>query len=451
MTERILQFPENFSWGTATAAYQIEGACFEDGKKASIWDSFSHTPGKILDGTTGDRACDHYHRYQSDVDMMKRLNFKNYRFSLAWPRVCPDGNAELNRKGTDFYCRLVDALLEAGITPYATLYHWDLPQSLQDKGGWVNRETAYRFAEYAEQITLILGNRVKNWMTHNEPWVSSFVGNLFGDHAPGLKDLKKSLQAAHHVLLSHGLAMPVIQKNSPGCRAGIVHNLEWVEPASSQSKDLEAAARHDGAFNRWFLDPVFKGSYPRDMMEWYGESVPEILPGDMRIISHPMDFLGINFYTRRVIAHDPQGDFIHARKVLYPFSQRAEFESWENNPEALYRLLIRIKNDYGNPPMMITENGTPLQDKVEGSSVHDSARIAYLRNHMAAAWQAIQDGVDLQAYFVWTLMDNFEWSLGNSKRFGLVYTDFETQERIVKDSGNWFSGVCRTNRIEAST
>ncbi|MDA3958553.1 GH1 family beta-glucosidase [Oceanispirochaeta sp.] len=445
----IYTFPENFKWGTATASYQIEGAVNEDGRAPSIWDTFAHKSGKIDDNMTGDVTCDHYHKYKEDIAHMKDLGIRNYRFSLSWSRIIPEGSGKVNQKGLDFYSRLVDELLTAGITPYATLFHWDLPQALQDAGGWANRETAYKYRDYADVVCTALGGRVKNWMTHNEPWVHSFVGHLYGDHAPGLKDLKTALQTAHHMLLAHGLAIPVIREKSPGARIGIVNNLEWIEPASMDSRDRDAADRHDGAFNRWFLDPVFYGSYPKDMMDWYGSDAPEILSGDMKTISAPIDFLGVNFYTRRIIAHENHGNFLKCRQVRYPFMKKSNYEEWENNAEGLYRLLIRLKTDYGNPEMMITENGTPLPDVLEANGeVHDPERIDYLYRHMGAAWQAIEDGVRLKGYFVWSLLDNFEWCLGFTKRFGLLYTDYETGKRIVKDSGHWYSDVCRKNRIE---
>jgi len=440
-------FPKGFIWGTATAAYQIEGGVHEDGRGSSIWDTFAHTPGKIDDNTTGDVTCDHFHRYPEDIGLMKDLGIRNYRMSLSWSRILPEGTGRVNQKGLDFYNRLTDSLLEAGITPFVTLFHWDLPQKIQDKGGWASRETAYSYRDYAEAATKALGDRVKNWMTHNEPWVHSFVGHLYGAHAPGLKDLKTALQGAHHMLLGHGLALPVIKSNAPGARAGIVNNLEWIESASNDTRDREAAARHDGAFNRWFLDPLYYGSYPRDMMEWYGQDAPGILTGDMKIISAPMDFLGVNFYTRRIIAHDSQGNFLNCRQVRYPFMKKSDYEEWENNAEGLYRLLIRLKKDYKDPEMMVTENGTPLQDKLEKGEVHDPERVDYLFRHMGAAWQAIEDGVRLKGFFVWSLLDNFEWCLGFTKRFGLIYTDYESGTRTVKDSGRWYEKVCRTNSM----
>jgi len=448
-TPRVLEFPQGFAWGTATAAYQIEGAVAEDGRGPSIWDTFARQPGRILDGTTGEAACDHFHRYPDDFRLMKDLGLRHYRFSIAWPRVVPAGSGKPNSKGLDFYERLVDSMRENGIEPYATLYHWDLPLPLQETGGWTNRATADRFVEYVDAVTRRLGKKIHRWMTHNEPWVVAFVGHLYGAHAPGLTDLRTALAAAHTILLSHGKAVPVIRANgAPGTSVGIVHNLEWIEPASRREEDRAAAARHDGAFNRWFLDPVFRGSYPADMLAWYGKNAPEVQQGDLATIKAPIDFLGVNYYTRRTIAHDPTGDFLHVRRVSLPFVPHADYEEWEVSPEGLYRLLVRVSEDYGRPPLYVTENGTPLPDVIgPDGACHDPVRIDYLGRHAAAIWQANQDGADVRGYFVWSIMDNFEWNLGFTKRFGLVHVDCSTQRRTVKDSGRWFSAVARENRL----
>jgi beta-glucosidase len=447
---RTLLFPADFAWGAATASYQVEGAVREGGRGPSIWDTFAHTPGTIVDGSTGDEACDHFHRFEADLDLIRDLGVRRYRFSVAWPRVFPTGGGAPNPAGLDFYERLVDAMRTRGIEPFATLYHWDLPQALQDKGGWTNRDTAARYVEYARTVVSRLGDRVKSWMTHNEPWVAAFVGNLFGSHAPGGTDLPTALQCAHLIMLSHGLAVPVIRDaGGRGARVGIAHNLEWVEPATARPEDATAATRHDGAFNRWFLDPLYKGSYPVDMLEWYGAAAPVVKAGDMAAMRSPLDFLGINYYTRRIVAHDPRGDFLHVRKVRWPFVPRADYEEWEVNPEGLYRLLMRVSADYGRPPIYVTENGTPLDDAPgEDGAVHDPERISYLSRHLAAVWQAIQDGVDMRGYFAWSIMDNFEWNFGYTKRFGLVHVDFPTQKRTVKDSGRWYAGVCGRNGFD---
>jgi beta-glucosidase len=453
MEQQILSFPKGFVWGASTSSYQIEGAWNEDGKGESIWDRFSHTTGKILDGSNGDVACDHYHRYQEDVGLMTELGLKAYRFSISWPRVVPGGKGEANPKGLDFYDRLVDALLAVGIEPFVTLYHWDLPQKLQEQGGWANRETAEHFEAYAVAVSRRLGDRVRNWMTHNEPWVAAFVGHLYGEHAPGVKDLKTALQAAHHILLSHGRAVPALRAGGGGrTRVGIAHNLEWVNPFTQSEEDLSAARRHDGAFNRWFLDPVFKGSYPQDMLEWYGEKAPTMEAQDLETIAVPVDFLGVNYYTRRTIAHDAKGDFVRAKRIWYHFIPHASFEQWEVNPEALYLLLRRVHREYGQPVMYVTESGTPNGEEVRpDGTVADPQRLDYLKRHFAAAWHAIQEGVKLRGYFVWSLMDNFELAFGFSKRFGLTRVDYSTRKRSVKESGRWYADVIRRNGIVIET
>jgi beta-glucosidase len=447
-----LMFPQNFIWGTATASYQVEGAASEDAKGESIWDRFTATPGKIADGKDGRVACDHYHRFASDLDLMKELGLRSYRFSISWPRVIPDGSGSVNAKGLAFYERLVDAMLERGIRPFATLYHWDLPQALQDSGGWVNRATVEAFLRYTEAVTRKLGDRIKDWMTHNEPWVSAYVGHLFGEHAPGLRDLRAALAAAHSILLSHGKAVPIIRANCPGAQVGIVHNLEWVEPASPTETDVAAAMRHDGAFNRWFLDPVFHGRYPGDMLAWFTDVLPDIRDGDMKAIAAPLDFLGVNYYTRRVMGHDPAGrgtqgrSVLAARQIHWPFVPRADFEEWEVAPEGLYRLLLRVAREYRPVVMYVTENGTPLSDApTADGAVHDATRCTYIARHAAAVHQAIADGVDVRGYFLWSFMDNFEWAYGYTKRFGMIHVDYDTQKRRVKDSGDWYSRVAKEN------
>jgi len=448
----FLRFPDGFAWGVATATVQIDGAAREGGKGPSIWDRFCEWPGSVVDGTTPEIACDHYHRYRDDIRLLAELGMKRYRFSISWPRIVPDGNGAVNDAGLAFYDRLVDAMLEAGIEPYATLFHWDLPQGLQERGGFANRETVKQYVRYVDVVTRRLGDRVHNWMTHNEPWVFAFVGHLYGAHAPGLRDLPTALAVAHNLLLSHGLAVPVIRGNGDSrTKVGIVHNLEWIEPASPREEDAAAASRHDGAFNRWFLDPVFRGSYPADMLDWYGSAVPTIESSDLATMSAPIDFLGVNYYTRRIIAHDERGDFLKVRRVRYPFVQHAEYEEWEVSPEGLYRILMRVHREYGAPTIYITENGTPLRDEPGADGlVHDAARIAYLQRHIAAAWQAARDGADVRGYFVWAFIDNFEWNLGFTKRFGLVYVDYASQRRIVKDSGRWYSEAIRANGYPAT-
>lgn len=449
----ILQFPKNFAWGTATAAYQIEGAWNEDGKGESVWDRFSSNPKNIEDGQPGTVTCDHYHRFEDDFKLMAELGLKNYRLSFSWPRILPQGTGAVNPKGLDFYDRVIDSLLAKGITPWVTLFHWDLPQALQDKGGWASRSTAEAYAAYADLVTKHFGDRVKNWMTHNEPWVHAFCGHQFAAHAPGLRDLKTTLAAAHHILLSHGLAVPIVRANVKNGRVGIVHNLEWIEPASKKEEDIAAAQRHDGAFNRWFLDPVLKGSYPGDMLAWYGpELLPDIRPGDLEKMSVPTDFLGVNYYTRRIMEHDPAGrgtegrSFLAARQVYRPFIPRGHFDEWEVNPEGLFRLLVRLREDYGDRQFYISENGTTLPDSVGADGqVHDPGRIRYLARHTAAVHEAIRVGVNVGGYFVWSFMDNYEWGFGFTKQFGVVHVDYATQKRTPKDSARWLSKTVREN------
>lgn len=446
-----LTFPDGFAWGVATSAHQIEGGWDADGKGESIWDRFAREPAHISDGSNAQVACDHYHRFRGDLDLMASLRLSHYRFSVAWPRVIPDGDGAINGAGLDYYDRLVDAMLERGIRPLATLYHWDLPSALQDRGGWAQRETVAAFVRYADIVARRLGDRVTDWTTHNEPWVAAFCGHLYGVHAPGLRDLRTALAAAHHILISHGLAVPVIRAACAGARVGIAHNLEWVEPATAGDDDVAAAARHDGAFNRWFLDPLFGRGYPDDLVRWYGDDAPRVKPGDDTAMAAPLDFIGVNYYTRRIIAHDPRGRgpghaALATRQVFWPFTPRADVDEWEIAPEGLYRVLLRVQREYHPAAIVVTENGTSGPD-VPGDRIRDPARIRYLARHAAAVGQAIADGADVRGYYVWSLLDNFEWGLGFTKRFGLVYVDYVTQQRTVKDSGRWFAKLAAENQL----
>ncbi|MCS7223564.1 MAG: GH1 family beta-glucosidase [Armatimonadetes bacterium] len=441
------RFPDDFLWGVATSAYQIEGAWKEDGKGPSIWDTFSHTAGKIVDGSTGDVACDHYHLWRQDIELMKDLGVQGYRFSVSWPRVLPDGFGPVNEKGLDFYDRLVDGLKEAGIEPFVTLYHWDLPQSLQDIGGWTNRSVAYYFADYATVLSRRLGDRVRFWMTHNEPWVVAWIGYGWGHHAPGLTSARAALQVSHHLLLSHGLAFPVLKDSGNQSKVGIVLNLSPVYPATESEQDQEAARRQDGFLNRWYLDPIFVGAYPADMWSLFGNLVPKVEAGDLSLISKPVDFLGVNYYSRSVVADDPAGGLTKTRSVRVPESEYTEMD-WEIYPQGLYDLLMRLHRDYRAPTLYITENGAAFKDEVaEDGSVRDERRLRFLREHFVQASRAIQDKVRLKGYFVWSLMDNFEWAFGYTKRFGIVYVDFSTQKRILKESAKWFRQVIKENRV----
>jgi beta-glucosidase len=440
-------FPSEFVWGAATSAYQVEGAVKEDGRGPSIWDVFSHTPGKTANGDTGDVADDHYHRYRDDIALMRELGLKAYRFSVAWPRIYPTGSGQRNEAGLDFYRRLLDELHAAGITPYLTLYHWDLPQTLEELGGWGNRDTAKRFGEYAHTVATAFGADVHHWFTINEPWVIAFLGYFTGLFAPGERDLALALRAAHNILLAHGEGMNALRAEmAPGDEAGIVLNLSPCEPASDASGDLAATIRFDGYLNRWFLDPVFRGSYPEDMVQLYGEAMPEITPGDMELIAQPTDIFGFNYYNRSLVADDPTDLPIQAKTVVPPGAPVTAM-GWEVYPQGLYDLLQRIHHDYGPARMLVTENGAAYDDVVIDGQVDDSERESYLHEHLLKAHQAIEDGVPLAGYFVWSLLDNFEWASGYGKRFGIIHVDFATQERIIKRSGRWYADVIAANSI----
>ena len=444
-------FPSNFVWGAATASYQIEGAWDEDGKGESIWDRFTHTPGHVFEGHTGDVACDHYHRWPQDIELMKALGLRAYRFSIAWPRILPDGRGRVNQAGLEFYSRLVDGLLAADITPFVTLYHWDLPQALQDAGGWPARATAEAFVEYAGVVSAALGDRVKNWITHNEPWCVSILSHQIGAHAPGLRDTEAALRAAHHVLLSHGWAVPVIRANSPGAEVGITLNMEWVEGASRSAADARVAGEAEGRFNRWFLDPLYGRHYPADVVAGYAAALPNgldfVLPGDLDAIASPTDFLGLNYYSRRVARDEEASD--NLPQEILADRPRTEM-GWEEYPEGLYGLLNWLHFGYRPPKLYVTENGASFGNGPDAAGrVADTRRLNYLRDHFSAARQAMNNGVPLAGYFVWSLMDNFEWAEGYRQRFGIVWVDYETQQRIPKDSALWYRDVIAANGFEA--
>ncbi|MPZ94841.1 MAG: beta-glucosidase [Propionibacteriales bacterium] len=440
----LAAFPPNFAWGASTAAYQIEGAVSADGRTPSIWDTFSHLPGRVRDGDTGDIAADHYHRWEEDLDLVQQLGLPTYRFSLSWSRVQPTGRGPANQRGLDFYRRLVDGMLERGITPWLTLYHWDLPQELEDAGGWPARETAQRFADYAGLVVDALGDRVDDWTTLNEPWCSAFLGYGNGRHAPGRQDPAASLGAAHHLLLGHGLATQALRARGAE-RIGVTLNLYAVTPESERPGDREAARRVDGLHNRWFLDPLFRGSYPDDVRTDVGDLFSAEQPGDAHIIATPIDLLGVNYYTRLVTT-----------ATAYPGSATVGFGDlglprtsmgWEVDGSGLTEVLGRVGRDYTQIPLYVTENGAAFEDRVgPDGTVHDAARTEYIADHIAACAAARRDGVNLQGYFVWSLLDNFEWGQGYAKRFGLVYVDYGTQERIVKTSGRWFADLIRRHR-----
>lgn len=432
----MMNFPKDFIWGAATASYQIEGGGLEDGRGECIWHRFSHTPGKVYNGDTGDVACDHYHRYREDVALMAELGLDAYRFSIAWARVLPQGTGATNPAGLDFYDRLVDELLAADITPFVTLYHWDLPQALQDQGGWCNPDSAEWFVEYARLMSERLGDRVKHWTTFNEPFVSAFIGHWVGEHAPGIQDLPTALCAAHHHLLAHGAAMDVLRQQVPDGQAGIVLDVSPAEPATNSPNDQRAARLSDGYKQRWFLDPLFKGHYPADMVEAFGPALDEIDLDAVQAANVPLDFLGINYYTRTVVGWDANNPPLYGRPVK-PAGQYTAM-GWEVYPQGLTNILVRIQRDYAPPAVYITENGASFPDERHNGTVDDPARLAFLQDHIQAVGRALEQGVPLKGYFVWSLLDNFEWAYGYSKRFGIVYIDYETLERIPKASARWY-------------
>jgi len=441
------RFPDGFLWGTATAAYQIEGGHDADGKGPSIWDTFSHVPGKIYQDQNGDIACDHYHRYRDDVALMAGLGLNAYRFSVSWPRVIPGGSGAANTKGLDFYSKLVDGLLEHHIRPFVTLYHWDLPQALQDRGGWGARDTALAFGEYAAMLGRSLGDRVKDWITLNEPLAATVAGHVFGIHAPGKMDPALAFQVSHHLNLAHGNAVRALRAMVPNGRVGITEVSMPVYPATDSDADRAAAHRFDGFTNRWYWDPVLKGSYPADILERLGPLAPKIAQGDLSIVSPPVDFFGHNSYSRAIVKDDPESLVTGVTQVKAEGRPHTEM-GWEVYPDHLYDALTRITRDYDAPEIYITENGAAYYDEVIDGKVEDPDRVDYLRAHLAAAHRAIEAGAKLRGYFCWSLLDNFEWSFGYSRRFGVVYVDYETQRRIVKASGRFFSECARHNAVD---
>lgn len=439
MDERdlIARFPPDFVFGVATAAYQIEGAATEGGRKPSIWDAFAHTPGRVLNGDTGDVACDHYHRFEDDLALAASLGVDAYRFSIAWPRVVPDGRGKVNAEGLDFYDRLVDGALRQGLKPFATLYHWDLPIELHGRGGWANRQTAEAFAEYADVVTRRLGDRLASIATLNEPWCSAFLGYLYGIHAPGEKNMAAMLAAAHHLLLGHGLALAAIRAQTPQLPAGIVLNPKSILPASDSAEDVAAAHRHHTFHNALFMDPLFKGAYPEELINALGEHFPAIAEGDLATISAKLDFLGVNYYNPERIADAPQTPYPSVMSPALPDSTPVTAMGWEISPSGLVQLIERMQREWRLPPIYITENGAAFADRVQEGRINDFERRDYIRDHLAAVAALVSGGCDVRGYFAWSLLDNFEWAEGYTKRFGIVHVDYETQTRTVKESGLW--------------
>lgn len=444
------QFPEGFAWGAATASYQIEGAWDEDGRGETIWDRYCLVPGNVLNGDDGKIACDHYHRYKEDVALMKHMGIKAYRFSIAWSRIFPKGYGEVNEKGLEFYSNLIDELLDAGIEPYITLYHWDLPQALQDIGGWANPQMPEYFLEYAKVVIDAFHGRVKKWITLNEPYCAAFLGNSEGRQAPGIRDFSTAVRVSYYLYVGHGLAVDYFRKKGCDGEIGITLNLMGRLPLTDKPEDIQAAARADGYLNRWFAEPIVYGRYPQEMIEFYrskGVRLPEFREEHMKLIGQKLDFIGLNYYNDFHVKADdsvwPLGFKIENPKYV-PVNDR----NWPVTEQGLITMLLRMKNDYGIDKIYITENGTSFPDVVsmEGK-VEDGARKDYLHRHLTALREAISQGVNVQGYFQWSLYDNFEWSFGYSSRFGIVFVDFNTQERIIKESGHWYSKVIEQNAV----
>ncbi|MGO1296776.1 MAG: GH1 family beta-glucosidase [Vibrio sp.] len=417
-----------FVFGVATSAYQIEGGVNEGGRGQSIWDTFCRQPGKVDKGDHGDIACDHYHLWKQDIEMIANLGVDAYRFSIAWPRIQPQEGV-INQQGLDFYEQIINECHTRGMKVYVTLYHWDLPQYLEDKGGWLNRETAYKFAEYADVVSKYFGNKIDVYTTLNEPFVASFLGYRWGLHAPGIKGEREGLLASHHMMLGHGLAMPILRTNAPDAKHGVVFN---ASPSYPHSEQDQGAAGYDEAENyHWFMDPVLKGEYPRLVVEKQSANMPMILQGDLEIMSAPVDYIGVNYYTRNVVRYDDQGN---VESVQQPHNEHT-YIGWEIYPQGLTDLLVRIKERYPNvPPLYVTENGAAGDDQCIDGRVNDEQRVRYFQEHLNAVDDAIKSGVQVDGYFAWSLMDNFEWAFGYCQRFGMVYVDYETQKRTLKQS-----------------
>jgi beta-glucosidase len=442
-------FPNGFLWGTASASYQIEGAWKEDGKGESIWDRFSHTPGRIRLGWNGDVACDFYHRYRDDIAIQSELGLSASRISLSWTRILPDGKGKVNQKGIDFYNRVIDELLEHNIQPWVTLYHWDLPQKLEDIGGWPNRDLAEYFRDYAAIAADALGDRVKNWMVFNEPWIFTIFGYHQGIHAPGRNDPKAALAAAHVVNIAQGLGVRALRESRhKSDKVGVAYNMSSVHPFSDSKADLAAARRWDRFNNYWFLEPAMKGRYPE--LDYHGSIIDELepRPEDFKAMHAPLDFIGINLYFRTIVEDDPHRQNLGVRQMSPETEHLTEF-GWEVYPRSLGEMVAQVSREYPGVPIYITENGCSYGDPpAEDGRIHDQRRIAYMRGYLAELWRAIQKGADVRGYFTWTLTDNFEWAEGFAQRFGIVWCDFITQQRIIKDSGRWFAGVAGANALD---
>jgi beta-glucosidase len=437
-----------FIWGVATSAYQIEGATADDGRGESIWDRFTRIPGRVRDGASGETACDFYHRYPEDIELARRLGVDAFRFSVAWPRVMPTGRGPVNQRGLDFYDRLVDTLLAAGLEPFVNLFHWDLPQALEDAGGWPARATAERFADYASVVAQRLGDRVTHWITHNEPYCASWLGYGLGIHAPGRTNAEDALAAAHHLLLSHGLAVAAIRREARCAEVGIVVDSWPAHPATDDPADAAAAWAADGVRNRWFFDALLRGEYPADVTSRFEPILPRIEAGDMETIAAPLDFLGVNNYSRTLVRANGEPEGVVVRAPDAPLTAMG----WEIYPDGMRELLCRLHEDYDPPPLYVTESGAAFDDvRTHEGRIRDADRITYLDAYIRAVDEAVHRGVDVRGYFVWSLLDNFEWAEGYSKRFGLVFVDYPTLERVPKDSFFWLRArIARNARLRSS-
>ncbi len=445
-----IKFPEDFLWGAATASYQIEGAAQQDGKGESIWDRFSHTPGKVRHGDTGDVACDHFHLYKSDVEMMQKLGLQAYRFSISWPRILPQGGGQVNPRGLDFYSRLVDELLGHDIEPLITLYHWDLPQALDDKGGWTNPDMPNYFGDYAATVASKLGDRVKMWTTFNEPGIFGVLGYLTGEHAPGIADPFKYFPASHIINLSHGRGVISIREEAKDPKVGTVLQVPPIHPLTDSDKDIRAARLLDGLMNRWFAEPVLMGTYPTDMLEALAPLNLPIKEDDLKKIHQPLDFAGLNVYTRMFAGHDPKVPLLELKIEENHRIQGADYTEmgWEVYPQAIYESLMRFKNEWGDIEVYVTENGGAFDDKIVEGRIDDRARIDYYRQYLEQVRRAMDNGVKVKGYFAWSLMDNFEWAHGYSKRFGLVHIDYKTLRRTPKQSAYWYKQLIEAGGYE---
>jgi beta-glucosidase len=444
----IIQFPKGMQWGTATAAYQVEGAAFEDGRGLSIWDTFSHTPGKVKNNDNGDVACNSYHRYEEDIELLDELGANVYRFSVSWPRIYPNGQGELNQKGLDYYHKLVNSLVDKEIEPMLTLYHWDLPQALQDQGGWADRNTIDAFSQYAETIFKEFNGKVKYWQTINEPLCAAFLSNYRGVHAPGYQDLQLAVDISHNLLLAHGKAVKIFRDLGIEGQIGTATNTTWREPFSNLMEDIEACRREIGHNIDWFLDPIFKGEYPHYLVDWFKKKGAHlhIEDGDMEVIQQPIDFIGVNYYSGNVARYKENEGLLDIENIEIDYNHT--HIGWPIYADGFYKVFHYLAERYGNIPLFITENGACCKDDLVDGKVNDQDRIHYYKQHLTAVSRAIDSGIPIIGYLAWSLLDNFEWADGYGKRFGLVYIDFQSQDRNKKESYHWYKEVIANGSME---